>query len=91
MRNFTISRERVVYERTVIETADDLLENITNVRRYNDDLDLYYSDGRPGMLSRLTSVKCSDVGFDGKTFDDSFEHFKENYKQYWEVLCSQSS
>ncbi|CAL9980951.1 hypothetical protein VPHK567_0247 [Vibrio phage K567] len=91
MRKFTISRARVVYDRTIIETAEDLLENITDVRRYNDELDLYYSDGRPGMLSKLTDIKCDDVGFDGKTFEDALAHFKANHEKYWEALCNQYS
>ncbi|AGN30253.1 hypothetical protein VPFG_00254 [Vibrio phage nt-1] len=79
-------RERVVYETIEITTAQELLDNVTAVRCYNDELDIYVPDGRPGLLNRIATVKVSDVGYEGSSFEDAFDHFKENYEKYFELI-----
>ena len=79
-------KSRVVYDRIPINTAEELRDNITDVRMFNDELDLFYPSGKPGMVKRLCFVKAADVNFVGETYDDALTHFQENYKKYWEVI-----
>ncbi len=79
-----ITKSRVVYDRYELTCADDLLEHVSEVRRYDDELDLYYDSGKPGILTRLATIKLKDVGEVQSI--DALEHFKDNYERYWEIL-----
>lgn len=83
----TINKYRVVVDRHEIKTASDLNDVVTDVRRYDTELDVYYDSGeRQGVMTRIGTVSCKDVGYDPKQPDDCFEFFSKHPERFFEAL-----